>query len=283
MMQEISASDPLRAALEAWRVAGEAIAFVPTMGNLHDGHLALIGRAQAMAPRVVVSIFVNPLQFAGNEDFSRYPRTMDADREKLRKAGVHILFTPEVKAMYPRPLTELSKVAVPGLSDILCGASRPGHFEGVATVVAKLFNIVQPAIAVFGEKDYQQLLVIRRMVCDLDFPIEIVGVPTVREQDGLAMSSRNGYLTVEERRLAPKLYAMLSETQRRLQAGERDYPALVRDGQAALSRAGFRPDYVAVRRAQDLGRPDAKETQFSVLAAAWLGSARLIDNVRVAL
>ncbi len=200
MVQEAAA---LERALAPWREAG--IAFVPTMGNLHDGHLALVARARELAPRVVVSIFVNPLQFGPQEDYAAYPRTLEEDRARLAEAGVDLLFAPTVEVMYPRPLTEVTRVHVPGLSQILCGAARPGHFDGVATVVARLFNLVRPRHAVFGEKDYQQLMIIRRMVADLAFPIEIHGVPTVREPDGLAMSSRNRYLSPSERARAPRL------------------------------------------------------------------------------
>lgn len=271
----------LRNLLRPWQQRGERVAFVPTMGNLHRGHVELVRRARASAQRVVASVFVNPLQFGPAEDYEDYPRTLDEDKLKLRAAGADLLFVPSAKVMYPIPLTQLTKVHVPLISDILCGASRPGHFEGVATVVAKLFHLVQPDVAVFGEKDFQQLLVIRRMVRDLDFPIEIVGVPTVREDDGLAMSSRNSYLTAEQRRIAPTLYQTLQALKARLEADERDFPSLARDGQRALKDAGFTPDYVAVRRADDLAPPSVKDTKLVILAAAWLGKARLIDNVRV--
>lgn len=281
MMNETGSISDLKNALQPWRQQGERVAFVPTMGNLHRGHLELVRRAREIAQRVAVSVFVNPLQFAPAEDYDGYPRTLDADRAKLKSAGVDLLFVPDAKAMYPTPLEQMSKIHVPLLSDILCGASRPGHFEGVATVVAKLFHLVQPDVALFGEKDFQQLLVIRRMVRDLDFPIDIVGVPTVREEDGLAMSSRNSYLTAEQRRISSAMYGTLTALKARLEAGERDYPALAREGQRALKTAGFLPDYVAVRRAADLGPPATKDTDLVVLAAAWLGKARLIDNLRV--
>lgn len=280
-MNETESIIDLQYALRSWRQQGERIAFVPTMGNLHRGHVELVRCAREVAQRVVMSVFVNPLQFGPAEDYDGYPRTLDADRAKLTSAGVDLLFVPDAKTMYPIPLAQMSKIHVPLLSDILCGASRPGHFEGVATVVAKLFHLVQPDVALFGEKDFQQLLVIRRMVRDLDFPIEIVSVPTVREEDGLAMSSRNSYLTAEQRRISPTMYRMLMALKARLEAGERDYPALAREGQRALKMAGFMPDYVAVRRATDLGPPGAKDTDLVVLAAAWLGKARLIDNIRV--
>lgn len=280
-MIEIANNGELRNALRSWQQRGERLAFVPTMGNLHYGHVELVRRARETAQRVVVSVFVNPLQFGPTEDYEGYPRTLDEDRVKLRAASADLLFIPSPKTMYPTPLAQLTKINVPGLSEILCGASRPGHFEGVATVVAKLLHLVQPDVALFGEKDFQQLLVIQRMVRDLDFPIEIVGIPTVREDDGLAMSSRNSYLTAEQRRVAPTLYKTLTALKARVDAGERDFPAIARDGQRTLKDAGFSPDYVAVRRADDLAPPSAKDAKLVILAAAWLGKARLIDNVRV--
>lgn len=280
-MNETGSITELRNTLRPWRQHGERVAFVPTMGNLHRGHVELVRHARDGAQRVVVSVFVNPLQFGPAEDYDGYPRTLDNDRAKLQSAGVDLLFVPEAKAMYPTPLAQMSKIHVPMLSDILCGASRPGHFEGVATVVAKLFHLVQPDVAFFGEKDFQQLLVIQRMARDLDFPVEVIGVPTVREDDGLAMSSRNSYLTAEQRRAAPTMYRTLTELKARLDAGERDYAALARDGQRALKSAGLVPDYVAVRRAENLTPPTAKDADLVILAAAWLGKARLIDNLRV--
>jgi len=280
-MNETGNIAELRNILRPWRQRGERLAFVPTMGNLHRGHVELVRRAREGAQRVVVSVFVNPLQFGPAEDYDGYPRTLEEDRAKLQMASVDLLFVPEVKAMYSVPLAQMSKIHVPMLSDILCGALRPGHFAGVATVVAKLFHLVQPDVAFFGEKDFQQLLVIQRMVRDLDFPVEVVGVPTVREEDGLAMSSRNSYLTAEQRRAAPVLYRTLTALKARLDGGERDYAALARDGQRALKAAGFMPDYVAVRRTEDLTPPTAKDSDLVILAAAWLGKARLIDNLRV--
>ncbi len=268
----------LDAALAPWRSGG--IAFVPTMGNLHDGHLALVARARELAPRVVVSIYVNPLQFGPQEDFAAYPRTLEADRARLAEAGADLVFAPRDAVMYPRPLSETTRVHVPGLSEILCGAHRPGHFDGVATVVARLFNLVRPDHAVFGEKDYQQLLVIRRMVEDLAIPVRIHGVPTVREPDGLAMSSRNQYLTPEERARAPALYRALRAAAEALAQGREDYGRLEAQGRAALEAAGFRVDYFTVRDADDLA-PPAPGRPLVVLAAARLGRARLIDNLRV--
>ena len=278
-LHQVRDVEELEAALSPWREEG--IAFVPTMGNLHAGHLALVARARELAPRVVVSIFVNPLQFGPGEDYQRYPRTLEADRAKLAEAGVDLLFAPPVEVMYPRPLEEISRIHVPRLSEILCGAHRPGHFDGVATVVARLFNLVRPAHAVFGEKDYQQLLIIRRMVADLAIPVTIHGVATVREADGLAMSSRNQYLDPEERARAPALYRTLKRTAEALRAGRRDYPELEREATQALLQAGFRAvDYFAILDAEDL-TPPRPGRPLAVLAAAHLGKARLIDNVRV--
>jgi len=270
----------LRARRAAWGAAGERVAFVPTMGNLHDGHLELVRRGRALATRVVVSIFVNPLQFGPGEDLASYPRTLAGDTARLDAAGADLLFTPAVEEMYPRPQAEQTRVEVPGLSDILCGASRAGHFVGVATVVCKLFNMVQADVALFGEKDFQQLAVIRRMVDDLCIPIEIIGVPTVREADGLAMSSRNGYLTSAERAQAPALYRALRGAAAMLEAGA-GVDAVVRAATAQIDAAGLRTDYVSVRRAADLAIPDAGDRDLVVLAAAYLGRARLIDNIRV--
>jgi pantoate--beta-alanine ligase len=271
----------LRARRATWPAAGERVAFIPTMGNLHDGHLALVRRARALAPRVVVSIFVNPLQFGAGEDLASYPRTLARDTALLAGVGTDLLFAPAVAAMYPRPQAEQTRVEVPGLSDILCGASRPGHFVGVATVVCKLFNMVQPEVALFGEKDFQQLAVIRRMVEDLCLPVEVVGVPTVREPDGLAMSSRNGYLTAEERARAPALHRALRAAAEEIEAGGADLVAVARAAAERIDAAGLRTDYVSVRRAADLAVPGDADGDLVVLAAAYLGRARLIDNRRV--
>lgn len=270
----------LRAQVTAWRRTGERIALVPTMGNLHRGHLHLVECARQRASRTVASIFVNPTQFGPSEDFAGYPRTLAEDSRQLAGVGLDLLFAPPVAEMYPRPLEEITQVSVPELSGMLCGASRPIHFRGVATVVSKLFNMAQPDLALFGEKDWQQLLVIRRLTADLNFPIEIIGVPTVRETDGLAMSSRNGYLTPAERAIAPTLYATLSACAERLRTGERDYAQLTQEAKARLAAAGFRPDYVEIRRSDDLQPPAATEdiANLRLFGAAWLGRARLIDN-----
>ncbi len=271
----------VREQVRAWRRGGERIAFVPTMGNLHAGHMSLVARARELADRVVVSIFVNPLQFSAGEDLSAYPRTPEEDAALLQAAGVELLFLPEEAEIYPRGRDGVTFVEVPGLSDLLCGASRPGHFRGVATVVNKLFNIVQPDVACFGEKDFQQLAVLRRMVAELDMPVEMVGVPTLRESDGLAMSSRNGYLTAEERQIAPALYQTLQTLAERLRSGESDYSLLQREGASMLEKAGLRPDYLEMRRTDDLLPPHGGEGALVILAAAWLGRARLIDNLLI--
>lgn len=271
----------LRERRAAFGAAAERVAFVPTMGSLHDGHLELVRRARALAPRVVASIFVNPLQFGAGEDLASYPRTLERDAALLEAAGVDLLFAPSVGEMYQRPQAEQTRVEVPGLSDILCGASRPGHFVGVATVVCKLFHMVQPHLALFGEKDFQQVAVIRRMVEDLCMPVAIVGVPTVREPDGLAMSSRNGYLTAAERARAPALYRALQAAGAALAAGGADAEAVAADAAAVIDAAGLRTDYVSVRRASDLAPAGEADLDLVVLAAAYLGRARLIDNLRV--
>ncbi|MGE7992687.1 pantoate--beta-alanine ligase [Pseudomonas sp. NPDC089554] len=269
----------LRAAVARARGEGKRIGFVPTMGNLHSGHAALVVKAAQRADFVVASIFVNPLQFGAGEDLDKYPRTLAADQEKLLEAGCHLLFAPTVDEMYPDGMSVQTRVAVPQLSEGLCGASRPGHFEGVATVVSKLFNMVQPDLAVFGEKDYQQLAVIRAMVRDLNMPIQIIGEPTVRAEDGLALSSRNGYLSAEQRATAPVLYRVLSQLAEALRRGRRDYAALLAEGQAQLVDAGFRADYLDVRHAVNLRPAQVDDRDLVILGAAYLGSTRLIDNL----
>ncbi len=273
----------LRRHLRAWRQEGARIALVPTMGNLHAGHLRLVEQGRALADKTVVSIFVNPTQFGAGEDFSTYPRTLQRDKELLREAGVELLFVPDVEDLYPEGVASPSYVEVPGLSNILCGASRPGHFRGVATVVTKLFNIVQPDLALFGEKDYQQLQVIRRLTRELCFPVEIIGVPTVRDADGLALSSRNSYLTEAQRQKATMLYRLLSRCKEQILAGERDYEALTHQAREELREAGFEPDYFEVRRASDLASPGPDDSRLVILVAARLGKARLIDNMVLSL
>lgn len=280
-MQLVNTIAELRQVRRDWLFAGERVAFVPTMGNLHAGHIKLVNEAKKVAERVVVSIFVNPLQFGAGEDFGAYPHTPEQDGVKLREAGADLLFMPTEAEIYPDGREGVSVVEVPGISDILCGASRPGHFSGVATVVSKLFNMVQPELALFGEKDYQQLSVLRRMVHDLNMPVELIGVPTEREVDGLAMSSRNGYLTPAERSIAPALYRVLSTVADKLEDGRCDFAAVESEAASVLQVEGFRCDYISIRRAVDLGVPGEGEKQLVVLVAAYLGRARLIDNLLI--
>lgn len=278
-MHIVRAIPELRAMLDDWRDQKMRLALVPTMGNLHAGHLKLVEAARRAADRVLVTIFVNPIQFVAGEDYAEYPRTEAEDCRLLAEQGADLVFVPAVETMFPGGLERHTRVTVPGLDSILCGAYRPGHFAGVATIVAKLLNLTRPEIAVFGEKDYQQLLVIRRLVEDLAIPVEIVGVPTVREADGLAVSSRNAYLTAEERCSAPLLYRTLIELADRIAAGCRDYPGLEEEAMRRLRAGGFRPEYVSVRDAATLGPPASGALR--ILAAAWLGRARLIDNLRL--
>ena len=273
----------LRATLRDWRRAGLSVALVPTMGNLHDGHLSLLTRARELADRSVVSIFVNPIQFGRGEDYERYPSTLADDSAKLEAAGLDLLFAPNLAELYPGGIQEDTRVTVPALSDILCGEFRPGHFSGVATVVSKLFSNIQPDFALFGEKDFQQVMVIRRMVRDLLFPVEIIGMPIVRQADGLAMSSRNSYLSADERRVAAGIYASLSRAATALRAQGPSIAALESRCEAELKALGMRPEYISVRRATDLALPQAGDQDLIILAAAWLGGARLIDNIRVML
>lgn len=269
----------LRAALSRARQDGKRIGLVPTMGNLHAGHITLVEKARQRTDFVVVSIFVNPLQFAAGEDLESYPRTLEADQRKLLDAGAHLVFAPNVKEMYPRGMDGHTRISVPVVSEGLCGASRPGHFEGVATVVSKLLNIVQPDLAVFGQKDFQQLAVIRKMAQDLCLPVQIMGEPTVRAEDGLALSSRNGYLTEAERQLAPQLYKTLQSIASEIQSGQRDYPALIERARQQLETQGLRADYLDLRDAISLEPVNAQTTDMVVLAAAYVGKTRLIDNL----
>ncbi|MEO8316566.1 MAG: pantoate--beta-alanine ligase [Pseudomonadota bacterium] len=272
----------LREQVRQWRADGARIGLVPTMGSLHEGHMSLLEAARLRADRVISSVFVNPLQFGPGEDFERYPRSPEDDQRLLVDAGCDLLFMPAVKEIYPEG-PSATRVTVKSLSDILCGAVRPGHFDGVATVVAKLFGIVQPDLAVFGEKDYQQLAIIRRMCADLDLPVEIVGAPTVRSPDGLAMSSRNRYLSDSERAVAPRIFETLRAVAGRIDAGERTFAALEAYGAAELRAARMQPDYFEIRDAATLLEPHRLSTELVILAAARLGKARLIDNMRVAL
>ena len=279
-MQTITRIAELREVVTEWRLGRESIAFVPTMGNLHMGHASLMAAAHLHGRRVISSIFVNPLQFGPSEDFSAYPRTPDDDGSLLREYGVDALFHPTVDEMYPQGSVGSTVIDVPGLTDVLCGAFRPGHFQGVATVVVKLLCLVQPDVAIFGEKDYQQLTVIRRVVQDLNVPVRIVGAPTVRAEDGLALSSRNRYLSVEERATAPAIYRALDRARRRLEAGDADFAAIEAEGLAAVSAAGIKPDYFEVRTADRLERPGEDDSELVVLTAGRLGKARLIDNLQ---
>ena len=271
----------LHAALQPWRRARESIGFVPTMGNLHAGHVSLVDKARALAECVVVSVFVNPLQFGPSEDFDKYPRTLEADSRLLKKAGVDVVFAPSVKDLYPGGYPPATTVSVGGpLAEILCAPFRPGHFTGVATIVNILFNVVRPDLAVFGEKDYQQLAVIRRMVTDLGLSIRVVGAPTLRDPDGLAMSSRNQYLSADERKRAARLHETLQWVGGQLNGGRRDFAMLSQEAQARLVKAGFNPQYVDLRTT-DLDAPGEGTREFVVLAAAYLGTTRLIDNLSV--
>jgi pantoate--beta-alanine ligase len=282
-MNVVSTITDLRRHVFEARRAGKRVAFVPTMGNLHAGHLKLIQVARERANFVVASIYVNPMQFGPQEDFASYPRTPDEDKRGLSGAGTDLLFMPTTEVIYPRGVAAQTVVEVPGLGDILCGAFRPGHFRGVTTVVNRLFNLVQPDVAVFGKKDYQQLKLIRLMVSDLGLPIEIVGVETMREADGLAMSSRNNYLRPDERKRAPRLYGVLCDLRdEMLRTGEIPWEAEAH-GLDRLQRKGFRAEYVSIVRQSDLAAPTRGDRELVILAAAWLGRTRLIDNVEVIL
>jgi pantoate--beta-alanine ligase len=278
MPRVIETLPELREAVGRLREAGDRIGFVPTMGNLHRGHLVLVEEAARRCEATVASIFVNPTQFGPGEDYEGYPRTFEADLQALASVGCDLVWAPPVAAMYP--LDEPFMVRAPeGLSDRLCGRSRPGHFDGVATVVLRLFNQVQPDVAMFGEKDYQQLLILRRMALDLSLSVELVGAPIVREEDGLAMSSRNGYLDEQQRAVAPLLFRVLGETVEGLASGA-EFAGLKARAEEELESAGFRPDYLEWRSAEDLGEPKPGEPS-RLFGAAWLGKARLIDNVEV--
>ena len=270
-----------QAETQAWRRHHETIALVPTMGNLHRGHLSLVERAKQIADKVIVSIFVNALQFGPNEDYTTYPRTWDHDHAQLIKQEVDAVFLPTAESMYP--VLNNTFITVPELVSDLCGITRPQFFIGIATVVAKLFNIIQPHFAVFGEKDYQQCLVIKRMVNELNFPVTIITSPLIRESNGLAMSSRNHYLTEEEYMQAPKLYQLLVQIKQALLEGERDYELLENKAWLQLKTWGFSPDYMAIRCSDSLRKPEKTTNKLILLAAAYLGRARLIDNLQVAL
>lgn len=282
-MRTYSSNAQLHSALKVIRRNGQSIAFVPTMGNLHEGHLNLVRKAGQLCDVVVVSIFVNPLQFGPTEDLDAYPRTLVADKEKLFAEGVQILYAPGVEEIYPEGMEAQTLVHVPELGETLCGQSRPGHFDGVTTVVNKLFNIVQPDVAVFGEKDFQQLSIVRKMVNDLCQPIQIVGVATTRDEDGLAKSSRNGYLTFEQRRIAPVLHQTLSNCREAIACGFDNFLQLESHARMKLLQAGFEPDYFAIRDARTLRIVNEDTEEIAILAAARLGPTRLIDNMRLSL
>lgn len=273
----------LRQALQQARSEGKRIGFVPTMGNLHQAHLELVKIAQSQADFVVASIFVNRLQFGLNEDWDRYPRTLDADCEKLRSVQCDVLFCPDEIEMYPNGMDQQAKVILPTMADVLCGASRPGHFTGVTTVVSKLFNIVQPDIAVFGLKDYQQLAIIRRMTEDLCFPVQLVPGPIVREADGLAMSSRNSFISSAERPRVTVLYQSLVDMAAAIEQGERDFKTLELQARTQIEAAGFRVDYVSICESKSLQPAAHDDTSLRLLGAMYTQGARLIDNIALEL
>ncbi|MBC3766004.1 pantoate--beta-alanine ligase [Neptunicella marina] len=282
-MQIISDIQPLREIRRQWQLEGKIIAFVPTMGNLHEGHLKLVKEARKQADIVVVSIFVNPMQFGANEDLAAYPRTLKQDCQALQELNVDLVFTPKAQDIYPRGLEQQTFVEVPGLSYMICGASRPGHFRGVATIVCKLFNMVQPNHAFFGEKDFQQVQVIKAMVTDLSMNLQVHSVPTARAEDGLALSSRNGYLSDEQRQLAPNIYRIMNLIADHIELGRRDYSALIEQYSAELEQLGFQTDYIDIRSASSLLPPGVEDSQLVILVAAFLGTTRLIDNMTVSL
>ncbi|MEI8605690.1 pantoate--beta-alanine ligase [Pseudoalteromonas sp. B160] len=280
-MQSITEIKSLRSQIKAWRQAGLSVALVPTMGNLHQGHFSLVEKAKNMADKVVVSIFVNPMQFGVNEDLDNYPRTLIADKQGLAELGTDIVFTPSVEAIYPNGLDAQSFVDVPNISMGYCGGSRPGHFRGVATVVTKLFNLVQPDYACFGEKDYQQLQVIKTMAHDLSIPVEIIGVATSREVSGLAMSSRNGYLSEAQKETATVLFKTLNWSAEQLNSGLRDFDDICRQAKQQLEQAGLKIDYFEIAQRDTLKKATLNDSQLVILAAAFLGPVRLIDNLLV--
>ncbi|EBI2966365.1 pantoate--beta-alanine ligase [Salmonella enterica] len=273
----------LRQHIRRLRQEGKRVALVPTMGNLHDGHMKLVDEAKARADVVIVSIFVNPMQFDRPDDLVRYPRTLQEDCEKLNKRKVDYVFAPAVEEIYPQGLEGQTYVDVPGLSTMLEGASRPGHFRGVSTIVSKLFNLIQPDIACFGEKDFQQLALIRKMVADMSYDIEIVGVPIIRAKDGLALSSRNSYLTAEQRKIAPGLHNVMNSIAEKLIAGNRELQEIIAIAEQELNEKGFRADDIQIRDADTLQELTETSKRAVILAAAWLGQARLIDDQSVTL
>ncbi|MDF0749887.1 pantoate--beta-alanine ligase [Marinobacter sp. 71-i] len=280
-MRTVHTLKELRAMLRSYRQQGKRIGLVPTMGNLHEGHISLVRKAREAADIVVTSIFVNPMQFGAAEDLDTYPRTLIEDQERLEAAGSTLVFAPSNDEIYPEGLARHTRIVVPEVSEGHCGASRPGHFEGVATVVTKLFNMVHPDIAVFGEKDFQQLAVIRKLARDLMIPVEVIGAPTVREKDGLAKSSRNGYLTEQQRAVAPVLYRTLQQTAEQIRRGRTDFHTLEAEANKALAEAGLRPDYFNIANSLTLKPANTDDTELTLLVAAFLGTTRLIDNLSI--
>ena len=280
-MRTVHSLKELRTIVRGYRQQGKTIGLVPTMGNLHEGHISLVRKAAESADVVVTSIFVNPMQFGAGEDLDTYPRTLAEDQQQLEAAGNTLVFAPGVEEIYPEGLAQQTQVVVPEVSDGHCGASRPGHFEGVATVVTMLFNMVQPDLAVFGEKDFQQLAVIRKMARDLMMPVEVIGAPTIREDDGLAKSSRNGYLSAAERKIAPIVHQTLQETASELAQGRTDFSALEQQARNKLSEAGMRPDYFNIVNSLTLKPATAEDSEITLLVAAFLGTTRLIDNLSI--
>ncbi|MDB4281635.1 pantoate--beta-alanine ligase [Paraglaciecola sp.] len=282
-MQLISDILDLREIRRTWQSSAKVIAFVPTMGNLHQGHLNLVREAKKQADIVVVSIFVNPMQFGPDEDLDAYPRTLQSDSRLLEELGVDVLFMPKATDIYARGLEQQTFVEVPGLSYMICGASRPGHFRGVATIVCKLFNMVQPNLAFFGEKDFQQLQVIKAMVTDLSMNLKVFGMATTRDDDGLAMSSRNQYLKDKERKLAPSLYEKMQQLASEIQLGRRDFSKITQEYKLQLAELGFNPDYLEIRNVENLLQPGHEDQHLVLLAAVFLGQTRLIDNLQIRL
>lgn len=279
-MKVVSTISDLKEQVRQWRKAGQTIGFVPTMGNLHQGHASLVEKANALADKVVVSIFINPMQFDNQEDLAKYPRTVEDDCEVLRGMNTDMLFLPTPELIYPKGLDNQSFIEVPTLSDMFCGASRPGHFRGVTTVVSKLFNLVEPDLAVFGEKDFQQLLLIRRMVEDLFINVEVIGAPTKREDTGLAMSSRNNYLTEHQRNeQAPVIYRALCHIRDELLQANHHFTALEQSAGKMVDAEGLSTDFFSILNAETLNPAKAEDNKIVILAAAYLGKARLIDNL----
>jgi len=281
-LKPITQITALRALLKPWRNNNEKIGLVTTMGNLHQGHLALVEKTQPLVDRVIVSIFVNPLQFGPNEDFAAYPRTLTSDIEKLQPYAIDAVFAPSTEEIYPHGVPQ-TRVDIPSIAQELCGKSRPGHFYGVSTVLSKFFNIVQPDVVIYGEKDFQQLTLVRRMVQELNFPIEVLALPTQRENDGLASSSRNQYLSAEERQIAPKLYATLTDISAAITLGATNYADLCTKAAEQLNEQGFNVDYLEIRDRETLLQPTSKTSALVILVAAFLGKTRLIDNKTTAL